>query len=299
MRYVLITLLLLLIFCITVVKIYDRREKKWYSGGHVEKSKRVDSTSVVCILGCIHRPIENFNADSVFNILQRFQPDIILTETDSAIYNGMLHAYEPLRIPLFSKIMRVFRPRQTDDNETRAVRKYKYQYPATTIFPFDYDGRNEFHTKHQILSIPDTIMNAIKEYAFLEQLTSPQLEIWNYWNHINDTLAVYESEKPFVINQPAVYRLTERRQELQYERINTIIQKNGAFEKYRDFYHVNIDFWHERNRTMSDHILYYIRHNPGKRIMILTGLMHKYYLLNELRDKQGDERFELREYYND
>jgi hypothetical protein len=293
-------LLFLGIISFIAVKLYDYRENKWYSQVKtVQPMYERDSVTVLCIVGTVHNPTKGFNADSLFEIINHFNPDIILTETDTSIYTNTLNEYRRLKTPLFAKIGRTlhFGKKAPEENETRAVRKYKFLYPAVEIRPFDYEGRNEYHSKHNILSEPDTVMTAIQTLFDKNELAPSHKVVWQAWKSINDTLDGFYDQTPFVINQNELYRITEKRQSLQYQGINQIVQEDQRLTKFRPFYQVNTDFWDVRNKTMADHILQFIKLYPKKRIMLLTGFMHKYYLLNELSLKQRATNFKVTEYW--
>ena len=53
-----------------------------------------------------------------------------------------------------------------------------------------------------------------------------------------------------------------------------------------------VQFWNDRNDHMVNQILNYSKQFAGKKIIILTGLSHKYYLQDKLSDlKKSDLRF--------
>ena len=65
----------------------------------------------------------------------------------------------------------------------------------------------------------------------------------------------------------------------------------------RNFYHLHAAFWDARNRAMAAHILTFVHQQKVRRIVVLTGYFHKYYLLRELEPHQAQNGFELRQYY--
>ena len=280
-------------------KRYEFKENKWYSQAVIPKAIRnTDPTTIVCITGTVHQPNKNYNADCLFEIISDFQPDLILVECDTAVYKNILKEYNRTEISFIAKIGRGLGFGKAEENETRAVKKYKYLHSSVLIRPYDYEGRDAFHAKYHLQSAPDTVLNSIQD-LFVKNLLSPAHKaIWNEWLLINDTLEKYYLQIPFEINQPNIYRITQKRQQCQYQGINQIVWEDSSLKKYRELYNINADFWDTRNKAMAGHIGNFIKLFPEKRILVLTGFMHKYYLLNELSGKQKELNFRIKEYYD-
>jgi len=52
-------------------------------------------------------------------------------------------------------------------------------------------------------------------------------------------------------------------------------------------YAKEIQFWNQRNDHMVNQILYYSNQYAGKKIVVLTGVNHKYYLQDKIRNAKG------------
>ena len=76
-------------------------------------------------------------------------------------------------------------------------------------------------------------------------------------------------------------------------KIKEIIDNDDNFKEYRDFYVIYEQYWDLRNKAMAQNICTYIKQNPKKRIVVLNGYFHRYYLLNELKPKQATLNFKL------
>ncbi len=80
----------------------------------------------VFLVGTVHNKTENFNADSIYNLLIKYKPDIILMELDSTFF------YEDFTYrTLF------------DGNEMIATVRFKMNYPKVKIRPVELEGREE------------------------------------------------------------------------------------------------------------------------------------------------------------
>jgi hypothetical protein len=278
---------------------YDYKEKSWYNETvSIQKKKHLDTTTVVCILATVHQPNHNYNADSIVAILNSFLPDLILTEEDSTLFETYHKGYnQTLRKSLLARLGRSFGFGVPEEIEGRAVRKYKISHPAVDIRPFDYEGRNAYYQKNNSFVKENEVGNRLENLAGNHSLTQEQAKIWNAYRNINDTLNQLSNQTPYSINQQAYYDLTERRQDYQYHKVAEIVNSNDSLKEYGAFYKTNADFWDTRNRKMAEHIINFIRQHTNKRIIVLTGSMHKYYLLKELAPLQNKLKFLLQEYY--
>lgn len=286
---------------ITIVGLlwFDHKEKLWYTEKINNPAPQyADTITAVCILATVHQANPNYNADSIVAILTSFQADLILTEEDSMLFETYHKAYnQTLQKPLLARVGRSFGFGRPEEIEGRAVRKYKISHPAVDIRPFDYEGRNAFFEIHNTFFNENKVSNRLETLTSNHSLTQEHATIWGTYENMNDTLNKLSSQTPHSINQQAYYDLTERRQDYQYNKVAEIVNANDSLKEYRVFYKTNADFWDIRNKKMAEHILNFIRQYPQKRIMILTGSMHKYYLLKELGMLQDEYKFRLREYY--
>ena len=63
--------------------------------------------------------------------------------------------------------------------------------------------------------------------------------------------------------------------------------------EYWDFIPIHMDYWDTRNRAMAQNILKQIANHPNKKIVVLNGYYHRYYLIEELKPYQAEYEFVL------
>ena len=66
---------------------------------------RVQGQTEVCLVGTKHNPCTYFNSDSVYAILLRVQPDVVLMELDSTFFDK-ISASIWRSIPTFCRLMK-------------------------------------------------------------------------------------------------------------------------------------------------------------------------------------------------
>jgi hypothetical protein len=291
--------ILILIAAVSLLR-YDYKEKSWYNETvNAPKKQHPQTTTIVCILATVHQANLNYNRDSIVAILNQFQPDLILTEEDTLLFQTVHKSYnQTLQKPLFARLGGSFGFGSPEEIEARAVRKYKISHRSVDIRPFDYEGRNAFYEVSNTFLKETEVSNRLEYLASNHSMTADQAKIWATYSRVNDTLNEASIQTPYSINQQAYYDLSERRQDYQYHKVAEIVNSNDSLKEYREFYKSNADFWDIRNKKMAEHIANFIRQYPNKRILVLTGSMHKYYLMKELTQLQDKLRFRLNEYYD-
>ena len=248
-----------------------------------------DATEVI-VLGTVHFPTPAFNADSLYEALETLRPDVILFEIDSARLAKVLG-----RPSLAQRLGRALGWAATP-NEAAAVTKYQRRHPAALVRPYEWGRRDQFHRQHGILSTPGLVFSKLKTLREAGQLTPRQLHVLATYDSLTARLNALGSTQPLAaLNSPAADSLAQRRQNSQYHQLKTIIDENEGLREFRAFYEVNEWYWDIRNRAMARNIVRYVALYPGRRLVVLSGFNHRYYLHRELQPQQPTLHFRLRE----
>ena len=171
--------------------------------------------TLVVIVGTIHQPSRNFNPNSVAQMLARIQPDLILVELDSTFFTP---AFELKKAPR--------------ENEGLGIVQYRREHRQVPMRPFDYEGRNDFHRRHGILTKPAAVMALLDQLYKRRRLTVEQGTVLDTYYALTDSLAVVSHQSAYAINQPVVNRMVERRQRYQYQRLNAVVQARPELADY-------------------------------------------------------------------
>lgn len=243
------------------------------------------------LLGTVHQPVENFNPDSLYTILTKIDPDLILFEVDSSFFTQDFK---------FKK--------NWNSNENIAAVKYMAAHDVK-VRPYDFTGRNEYRIK--IGSRP-TDGKAFKmlDSLYRSKSLGPKDER-HYWEflQVDDRLNSFAYQGAKAFNSLRTDSVAEKRQHLHYNALGKIMD---GYEMFHNTYHTKDDgerisfaegyrlagdFWNLRNQAMARHILHFIEHEEGKRIVVLNGYFHRYYLNSLLRPEQQGKNFVIKEFY--
>lgn len=243
------------------------------------------------LLGTVHQEIENFTADSLYNILVKINPDLILAEVDSSFFTEDFEFVE-----------------NWESNENIATVKYMKKFDVD-VRPYEFTGRNEYRIK--IGSRPtDSKALQLLDSLFNDNLLDPSSKkTYQGFLSINDSLnaIAYLGARGF--NSAETDSISSIRQHYQYKEILEIMKEYPVFSNtyyvkadgdsisYLEGYQRASDFWDLRNQTMSKNILHFIKEYEYERIVVLNGFFHRYYLNSLIKPKQQDLDFIVKDFY--
>ena len=194
-------------------------------------------------------------------------------------------------------------------NERLATLTYIEKYPETKVRPFGFEGRNQYRRSQGMRPTDHLTLQLIDSLNRQNLLTKEESKIFNDYTTSLDPLKEIAAKSPDHFNNSETDKLCEIRQIHQYLNIpkitnnraefaNRFLTKpNGEKISYRDGYQLWAHFWDTRNQAMSKNILNMAKLNKGEKIVVLTGFMHRYYLLRELKRLTKGENIVIKEYY--
>ncbi len=242
------------------------------------------------LLGTVHQPIQNFTPDSLYNILIEIKPDLILFEVDSSFFTEDFE---------FN--------RTWDSNENIATVKYMNNFDVD-VRPYEFTGRNEYRIKIGSRPTDSKALNLLDSLYHKDLLNPSDSKTYKDYLNINDSLnsLAYHGIKAF--NNSDTDNIAQTRQEFQYQKLLHImneypvfsdtyyVKSDGDIISYFEGYKKASEFWDLRNRTMAKNILHFTDEYRGKRIVVLNGFFHRYYLDSLLRPEQEESNFIIKNF---
>ena len=95
-------------------------------------------------------------------------------------------------------------------------------------------------------------------------------------------------------NNPIADSIIGVRQEYAYHKIPQILNTKELSDDLEKFLPAHMSYWDIRNMAMVKNIVNHIKNNPNKRIVVLTGYYHRYYLIDELKKLEKEFNFSVR-----
>lgn len=246
----------------------------------------------IYILGTVHEPSSPIlNPQSLFEILDKIKPDVILQELDT-------EQMKDFKEESMSK----------NSNEVSAAILYLNKYPKTLNLPFEFEGRNQYRKVNGMVPSDNLTIRLMDSLYQKKALNSTNMVVFEKYMEANNALRDFSKTDIKTLNSLSFETVNRYRQFVQHHEIPKIsnseeifahqfvTKPNGEKISYRDGYQLWCNFWDLRNNTMALNIIKKANEYKGKKIVILTGVQHKYYL-KELLDKYQDGNYKVIEYF--
>lgn len=244
------------------------------------------------LLGTVHQPVQNFTPDSLYNILVKIKPDLILFEVDSSFFTSEFD---------FKKTW--------DSNENIATVKYMNNFDNVDVRPYEFTGRNEYRIKIGSRPTDSKALGLLDSLYRNNQLDSLNKRTYQNFLEANDSLNSFAYLGARAFNSSKTDEAAEIRQKYQYKELLSImseypifsntyhIKNDGDSISYYEGYKKASEFWDLRNHTMAKNILHFIREYDYERIVVLNGYFHRYYLNSLIEPKEKELNFTIKEFY--
>ena len=227
------------------------------------------SQKSITILGTVHKQTKYVNADTIYKIISQVEPDIILYDTDTSLYSRV--------------------KTDTSDIGIEAVRRYLEANPGTALKAIGYAGAKEFHKANRTAELTDSLQTDISNLLDRHLLDSGSVQTIVALNDFHEVVSRLSDQPLQTINSDLAYKLIEKWQEYQYDRLQKIIDNTPALRKYSDFFKQESQFRIERNHAIASSAYQFITQRSCQTAIIITGTVSKPFV------RQAFARYVVRE----
>lgn len=250
----------------------------------------------IYLIGVVHTENKYRNADSLHQILISIKPDLILSETDtlSGFFKPDFTMVQP---PKWYTTARKLNLGRRMPPEMEVLYTYKKSDSSVVILPFDIaiinrkksiseDNENEIkwlddlNKANKLGKIPPALKPL---HDYVDQYTNYYVELLPKSYRDINRKAVSDSIRELMIKEN--------------EYFSKVIEAVPELNKYKKWYTDHSAYWQLRNKTMRNNIVKMTEMKKAKKVVVLTGLLHKYYLIDLLKELEDQFNFELVEYY--
>ncbi len=249
-------------------------------------SKTLPKTEVI-IFGTVHEVRENFDIEDGVNILEQVKPDVILLElpiSDS--------------VEKFLEMVKEFKD-PTQFLEGRVIKKYLDKNSSVLLRYFDIENRNKYYSENRSDEQEQAFMKKLGDLGnksdsndFDPILKEAGVMLMHAFN-LDNTLS---KEYPRIINSTvadSIYTMKHRCLHTNFLKFTETIPE---LKQFKEFIIWRDEFWKKRNQAMTKNIINYAEEFQGKRLIVITGCEHRYFLRNELK-KSKKQNLVLKEYW--
>jgi hypothetical protein len=226
----------------------------------------------VRILGVVHPGNRHIDHRTLHRALVRNRPDLVLWEmdVDFARVFGLLTAYR-LRIARTSI-------------EQPALQRFSRGNRSIPILGFD----TLIPDRKAYIRETDRIDTTIHGHLARAGLSGPDSATYARYRSLSDSLLAGDLEGTLAdINNRDVVERIRRLYRMEAEILPPLATRHVGDTTLLQAFRDDQAFWIARNEHMVGRIRRHAERHPGKRIVVLTGLFHKYYLADRLAEGQG------------
>lgn len=248
-----------------------------------------DKTEIY-VIGTVHEKSKILDPNRLFEILNVIKPDVLLQENDT------------------EQIKKYFDEIRPNSNEQAATILYLKKYPKTVNAPFEFEGRNEYRKNHGMVPTDNLTINLMDSLYNKDLLNHEEMKIYKSYIDANKKLKEYFDKEFKALNSKSFDSINRIRQYIQHKELpkitsnneyfknKFIVKPNGEKISYSEGYQLWCNFWDLRNNSMTLNIIKHANNFQGKRIVVLTGVQHKYYI-KELLEKYYDGSYTVLDYF--
>jgi hypothetical protein len=251
-------------------------------------AQQSEELTEILIIGVNHSRTKKINYNKLYKLLEKNKPDLILWEQSEDFISvfGIRTGYrlrlispgtEHLALQAFNKKNKLipilgfdtsFSSRENDVNESISRKHYsKEERVAKKNYVKESIRINDtFFTKIYQSKLNNEDSLKYRAYADLHN------------NYIDDIYNKSLEE----INLPVIYNKSKKMEEMESNVIIPLARKYMIDSITLNEYISDLNFGKARNRYMVQKVLDIASAHKGKRIIVLTGLSHKYFLIDEL-----------------
>jgi hypothetical protein len=252
------------------------------SGGSLVRGQETNNVTEIVVVGTVHNPTTKFTEETLVAILRRVNPDIVLLELDPSFFDSSFALPEKYR---------------TISLENKAVTAYG-KTAGVKLRPFDIEGRNKLYQAHDYFKRELSLNQEISRMYGAGQL-SPEARL--LFEGLMALAAVRDScsaERPEVINSSACDTAIEKKQDYAFKGIGKIVDLTPALKEFKPFWSLADDFWARRNDAMVRNIIKHSKELRARRVVVLCGYEHRYYLRDRLTEHAPREGFIVKGYWD-
>lgn len=251
-------------------------------------AQQSEGLTQILIIGVNHNKTKKINYNKLYQLLEKNKPDLILWEQSEDFISvfGIRTGYrlklispgtEQLALQAFYKKNKLipilgfdtsFSSRENDINENISRKHYSKEERIA----------KKNYVKESI-RINDTFFTTLYQSKLNNE---DSLKYRTYVDLHNNYIDDVYNKSLEEINLPVVYNKAKEMEEMESNVIIPLARKYMIDSITLNEYITDLNFGKARNRYMVQKVLDIASAHKGKRIIVLTGLSHKYFLLDEL-----------------
>lgn len=242
----------------------------------------------VYVVGSMHFETNNIKRDDFYTYISKVAPSIILFENNAQTVNRMVK-----RTDFLNQLMSSFN--KENKVESFVALRYLKDHPEAKVLGYEWEERDRFHFKHNYRKNMGKLIGMAHRLIREKELSSQESKIMSDYDEVKKKyINLRNSKTLYDFNNQIADSIINIRQAYIYHRIPEILKSKELTDDLKEFLPVHMSYWDTRNMAMVKNIVKHIKNNPNKRIVVLTGYSHRYYLIDELKKLEEELNFTVK-----
>jgi hypothetical protein len=234
----------------------------------------------IVVVGTVHAATAKYSVHDLELILQRIKPDVILYEYPADM---MTPEFE------FKSVLK-------NSLEQQAVIEYVKRSGAK-IRPYDIDGRNAFYERTNFFALQRQYNKELNAQIDKKGLGVEAQKIVDSLDAADARRDAIGQSDPLTINSFQADAAINDKQWLMNQGIPEIVRLTPGLKSGEVFWNASRAYWIRRNNEMVRNIKRLAAEFAGKRLVVLCGFEHRYYLRSHLYDWDEQPGYIVKEYW--
>ncbi len=248
----------------------------------------------VILIGTKHNPNPVYNSDSLMKAVVNLNPDVILIEQDSTSYTFKRGTFR--RMPDWSVFLMNLFKRNSLQVEGTMLYRYHHEFPRIIIKPCDvaFNGAERERYRESYLKLEENFSKAMsraydnKEMsAYREKVHTGRREL------ISQLWQLLDNGKLEDFNSDSSTQLIRDLETLDAVHFSALVDSVPSLKAFAERVHKGLQHARYRDEVMVQQILRFVHEFRGKRIVVITGALHRYFQLDHLAPKTEQYHFRL------
>jgi hypothetical protein len=234
----------------------------------------------IVVVGTVHTATEKYSVQDLVRIFQKVRPDVILFEYPADM---MTPGFE------FKSVVK-------DSLEQQAVLEY-VKGTGAKIRPYDIAGRNVFYERTHYFERQRQCNQELNARIDTKGLSAEAQKVVDALDAANARRDAIGRSDPMAINSFQADTASNDRQWFMNQGIPEIVRLTPGLRGCEAFWNASRAYWILRNDEMLRNIRRFATEFAGKRLVVLCGYEHRYYLRSHLYDWDEQPGYVLKEYW--
>jgi hypothetical protein len=232
------------------------------------------------VVGTVHAATEKYSAQDLVRILQKVKPDVILFEYPA-----------DMMTPEFE-----FKSVEKSSLEQQAVLEY-VKGTSAKIRPYDIDGRNVFYERTNYFARQGQCNKELNTQIDTKKLSAEAQKVVDALDAANARRDAIGESDPMAINSFQADTASNDKQWLMGQGIPEIVRLTPGLKGCEAFWNESRAYWIRRNNEMLRNIKRFATEFAGKRLVVICGYEHRYYLRSHLYDWVEQPGYVVKEFW--